>query len=48
MSLIGSRFVPKSVTVNDFELRNGLYFALFHRICLCKTIIRPLCFKIYF
>ena len=28
------RFVPKSVTLklNDLEQRNGLYFALFHRI----------------
>jgi len=26
------RLVPKSVTLNDFERRNGPYFALFHRI----------------
>jgi len=26
------RLVPKSVTLNDFELRNGPYFALFRRI----------------
>ena len=26
------RFVPKSVTLNDLELRNGRYFALFQRI----------------
>jgi len=26
------RLVPKSVTVNDLERRNGRYFALFHRI----------------
>jgi len=26
------RMVPKSVTLNDLELRNGRYFALFHRI----------------
>ena len=26
------RMVPKSVTLNDLELRNGPYFALFHRI----------------
>jgi len=26
------RLVPKSVTLNDFEQRNGRYFALFHRI----------------
>jgi len=24
--------VPKSVALNDLERRNGLYFALFHRI----------------
>jgi len=24
--------VPKSVTLNDLERRNGPYFALFHRI----------------
>jgi len=26
------RFVPKSVTLNDIERRNGSYFALFQRI----------------
>jgi len=26
------RLVPKSVTLNDLELRNGRYFALFQRI----------------
>jgi len=26
------RSVPKSVTLNDLEHRNGRYFALFHRI----------------
>jgi len=25
------RLVPKSVTVNDLERRNGRYFALFYR-----------------
>ena len=38
------RLVPKSVTLNDLERRNGPYFALFHRIrvqCRRKTIIRP-------
>ena len=37
--------VPKSVTLNDLERRNGPYFALFHRIrarCRRKTIIRPI------
>jgi len=26
------RLIPKSVTLSDLEQRNGLYFALFHRI----------------
>jgi len=26
------RLVPKSVTLNELERRNGRYFALFHRI----------------
>ena len=26
------RLVPKSVTLNDLERRNGPYLALFHRI----------------
>jgi len=26
------RFIPKFVTLNDLERRNGPYFALFHRI----------------
>jgi len=39
------RLVPKSVTLNDLERRNGPYLALFHRIrvrCRRKTIIRPI------
>ena len=35
------RLVPKSVTFNDLERRNGPYFALFQRIpvrCRRKTI----------
>jgi len=36
------RLVPKSVTVNDLERRNGPYFALFHRIRRRKTIMRPI------
>jgi len=31
-SYMGFRLVPKSVTLNDNERRNGLYSALFHRI----------------
>ena len=37
------RLVPKSVIVNDLELRNGRYFALFHRIrvrCSRKQLSR--------
>jgi len=35
------RLVPKSVTLNDLERRNGRYFALFHRTrvqCRRETI----------
>jgi len=34
------RLVPKSVTLNDLERRNGRYFALFHltRVRCRKTI----------
>jgi len=42
------RLVPKSVTLNDLELHNGPYFALFHRIfalCRRKAIIRPARFQ---
>ena len=38
---MGFRLVPKSVTLNDLERRNGSYFTLFHRIrvrCRRKTI----------
>jgi len=39
------RLVPKSVTLNDLERRNGPYFSLFHRIrvryFVVNTIIRP-------
>jgi len=39
-SYIRFRLVPKSVTLNDLERRNGPYFALFHRLrvrCRCKA-----------
>jgi len=29
---MGFQLVPTSMTLNDFEQRNSLYFALFHRI----------------
>jgi len=31
-SYMGFQLLPKSVTLNDLEQRNGPYFALFHRI----------------
>jgi len=31
-SYMSFRLVPKSLTLNDHERRNGAYFALFHRI----------------
>jgi len=31
-SYMSFRLVPKLVTLNDLEQRNGRYFALFHRI----------------
>jgi len=30
--------VPKSVTLNDLQRRNGPYFALFHRIFVYNVI----------
>jgi len=40
--------LPKSVTLNDLEQRNGPYFALFHRIRVrCRRKITNLGFKIY-
>ena len=30
------RLVPKSVTLNDLERRNGRYFALFQRILVAS------------
>ena len=37
------RLVPKSATLNDLELRNGRYFALFHRI---RVIFGARCVKV--
>jgi len=36
------RLVPKSVTLNDLERRNGPYFALFHRICMYDVVAKQL------
>jgi len=36
------RLVPKLVTVNDLELRNGPYFALFHLIFVYDVIAKQL------
>jgi len=34
--------VPKSVTMNDLERRNGPYFALFHRIRVRYVVVKQL------
>jgi len=34
--------VPKSVTLNDLELCNGPYFALFHRIFVYNVVAKQL------
>jgi len=36
------RFVPKSVTLNDPERRNGSYFVLFHRIFVYDVAVKQL------
>jgi len=36
------RLVPKSVTLDDLEWRNGPYFALFHRIRVGYVVVRQL------
>ena len=36
------RLVPKSVTLNDLERRNGLYFALFHWIFVYDVVVKQL------
>jgi len=36
------RLVPKSVTLNDLERRNGPYFALFHRIFVYDVVEKQL------
>ena len=34
------RLVPKSVTLNDLERRNGRYFALFQRIFMYDVVVK--------
>ena len=36
------RLVPKLVTLNDLERRNGPYFALFHRIFVYDVVAKQL------
>jgi len=36
------RLVPKSVTLNDLERRNGPNFALFHRIFVYDVVVKQL------
>jgi len=36
------RLVPKSVTLNDLERRNGPYVALFHRIFVYDVVVKQL------
>jgi len=36
------RSVPKSVTLNDLERRNGPYFALFHRFFVYDVVAKQL------
>jgi len=36
------RLVPKLVTLNDLERRNGPYIALFHRIFVYDVVVKQL------
>ena len=36
------RLVPKSVTLNDLERRNGRYFALFQRMFMYDVAVKQL------
>ena len=36
------RLVPKLVTLNDRERRNGRYFALFHRTFVYDVVVKQL------
>ena len=39
---MSSRLVPKLVTLNEPERRNGPYFALFHRIFVYDVVVKQL------
>jgi len=39
---MGFRLVPKSLTLNDLERRNGPYYALFHRIFVYDVVVKQL------
>ena len=41
-SYMGFRLVPKLVTLNDLERRNGRYFALFQRIFMYDVVVKQL------
>jgi len=36
------RLVPKLVTLNNLERRNGPYFALFHRLLVYDVVVKQL------
>jgi len=36
------RLVPKSVTLNDIERRNGPYIELFHQIFMYDVVVKQL------
>jgi len=39
-SYMSSRLARKSVTLNDFERRNGPYFALFYRVFVYDVVVK--------
>ena len=41
-SYMAVRLVPKSVTLNDLERRNGRYFALFERMFMYDVAVTQL------